>query len=304
MSQLIYVNGELTPVEQATLSVYDHGLLYGDGIYEGIRAYQGRVFQLGPHLDRLWRSAKCLRIALPHDRGELTRVASELLRRNGLTDAYIRLVVTRGPGRLGPDPRSCPRPSVVAIAEPLPPVHGDGAAQRGLRVAIVSSRRDAVDATSHQVKSLNYLNSVQALLEANAAGADEAVMLDRRGFVCESTICNVFLVSRGQLVTPSEASGILRGITRDFVMLLAREQGLPVTERDVTPYELVTADEVFLTGTHAEIVPVTEVNGISIGAGEVGETCTALTRLFREATSDPRHSTPIAEAAHAAGRQL
>lgn len=290
--QLIYVDGDLVPPEQAVVSVYDHGLLYGDGIYEGMRAYQGAVFQLRPHLQRLRRSAQCLYLTLDADLDQLAEAVMSTLRANGLYDAYIRLIVTRGPGNIGPNPATCPRSRVIIIAESTPPVHGAGATNTGLTARIVTIRRDSVDATTHQVKSLNYLNSVQAAIEASHAGADEAIILDARGFVSESSVCNVFMVRDGEIVTPGESSAILRGITRDIVLHLAGKD-FRTAERDITPYELLTADEVFLTGTHAEIVPIVSINTIPIGDGRPGNTYRALVGRFRAATVDPRYTTPI-----------
>ncbi|MFI2378065.1 branched-chain-amino-acid transaminase [Streptomyces sp. NPDC018964] len=291
MTGLVHIDGAFVPHDAARVGVYDHGLLYGDGIYEGLRVYDAVVFQAEQHIDRLYRSAKCLRLVLP-PREEIRHAVCETVRRNGLRDAYVRLVVTRGTGQIGPDPRSCPRPTLIVIAEPTPPLHGS-AGQSGLSATVATTRRNAVDATTAQIKSLNYLGSVLARIEAQEAGVDEAIMLDARGFVSESPVCNVFLVRDGILLTPGESSGILRGITRDFVIGLAREAGVPVVERDVSPYELLTADEVFLTGTHAEMAPVTRVGGVPVGTGEVGEVCRALTKSFQAAVRDPAHGTPL-----------
>jgi branched-chain amino acid aminotransferase len=292
-NRLIYIDGEFLPVENAKISVYDHGLLYGDGVYEGIRAYAGVVFRLAEHIDRLYRSARSIRLTMPVDRDEMIDLVLETLRRNELRDAYIRLIVTRGVGPIGPDPRTCPRPSIIIITEPLAPVHGEEAAERGLRAVIVPTRRDAIDATSHEIKSLNYMNSLLARMEATVAGADEAIVLDPRGFVCESPICNLFILNGDRLATPSTASGILHGITRAQVMALARDAHMVVEERDITPYELINADEVFLTGTHAEIVPVVMINGIPIGNGALGPCTRSLIQEYRRITRDPRNGIPI-----------
>jgi len=292
-SALIYIDGEFFPKEQAKISVYDHGVLYGDGIYEGIRAYAGSVFQLSEHLDRLYRSARSIRLAIPVEKPDMVDLVLETLRRNELRDAYIRLIVTRGVGPISPDPRTCPRASIIIITEPLDPVHGADATTRGLRAVIVSTRRDAIDATSHEIKSLNYMNSLLARMEATVAGADEAIVLDPRGFVCESPICNLFIVQGERLATPAVSSGILHGITRSHVMTLGREMGMAVEERDITPYELINADEVFLTGTHAEIVPVVMINGIAIGSGAVGAHTGALIQSYQRITRDPRYGIGI-----------
>lgn len=290
---LAYIDGEFLPAEQAKISVYDHGLLYGDGIFEGVRAYRGVAFQLREHIDRLYRSARAVRLVIPVDRDEMVNLVRQVLARNGLQDAYVRLLVTRGAGNLGPDPRTCPRPSIIILAEPLQPLHGDGATARGISAMVVSVRRDAVDATSHEVKSLSYMNSVMARLEATAAGADEAIFLDSRGFVSESPVSNVFVVLGDRLCTPSVSSGILHGITRALVMTIGRRLGLHVEERDITPYELLTAEEVFLTGTHAEIVPVVMVNGIPIGTAAVGPHTRSVIAEFHQLRGDTRYGVPI-----------
>ena len=291
--RLVYIDGQLRLQSEAQVSVYDHGLLYGDGVYEGIRAYAGSVFQLREHIERLERSARSLRLALPLDAEQLMEVVCDVLRQNGLEDAYVRVIVTRGVGLIGPDPSTCPSPSVIAIAEPLPPLHGSEAATAGIDAAIVAIRRDPVHATSHEVKSLNYLNSVTARMEASASGADDAILLDARGLVCESPICNIFALIDGQLATPSTASGIVHGITRARIIALAPSVGLAVDERDITPYELLHADEVFLTGTHAEVVAVRSVNGLQIGAGEMGPWTRKLQDAFRQLTTDPTYGTLI-----------
>lgn len=290
---LIYINGEFVPASVAKISVFDHGLLYGDGIFEGIRAYDGIVFQLREHIDRLYRSARCLRLDIGMDKDRMVDLVLDVLRRNRLTNAYIRLVVTRGAGALGPDPSTCPRPTVIVIAQEIPPVHGEAAADSGIRAVVVPTRRDAVDATSHEIKSLNYLNSVMAKMEAKIAGADEAILLDNRGFVCESPISNVFLVINDRLATPSVAAGILHGITRARIIELATSLRLPVEERDITPYELVNADEVFLTGTHAEIVPVISINGIAIGSGRIGKWTQVMIREFRRITRSEQYGVRV-----------
>lgn len=289
----IYLDGEFVHSEDAKISVYDHGLLYGDGIFEGIRAYEGVVFQLQEHIDRLYRSARILRLEIPLERPQMLELVLEVLRRNQLRDAYIRLVVTRGVGDLRLDPRTCTRPSIVIIAEPLAPLHGEDAQSQGIRAVIVPTRRNAVDACSPEIKSLNYLNSIIARLEATVAGVDEAIILDARGMVCESPICNVFIVLGSQLATPAVTSGILHGVTRAQIMALGRHLGLQVEERDITPYELLNADEVLLTGTLAEVVPVVEVNGIAIGDGTVGPCVSSLIRKFRHITRDPCYGVPI-----------
>jgi branched-chain amino acid aminotransferase len=291
----VYIDGRFFPLPDATVSVYDHGLLYGDGVFEGIRAYGGSVFQLREHIERLQRSARSLRLRLPADARQFMDIVCELLRQNRLQDAYVRLIVTRGVGLIGPDPSACARPSVIVIAEPLPPVHGTDAADAGIAAAIVSIRRDPVHATSHEVKSLNYLNSVTARIQAGARGADDAIMLDARGLVCESSICNVFALIDGRLATPSTASGIVHGITRARIIELAATVGLPVEQRDITPYELLHADEIFLTGTHAEVVAVRSVDDLTIGDGTTGPWTHKLQAAFAQITTDPAYGTPLAQ---------
>ena len=286
---LVYINGELVPESEAKISVFDHGLLYGDGVFEGIRAYRGVVFKLREHIERLYDSAKFLRIEIPMSREELMEAILETVRRNGLSDCYIRVVVTRGVGDLGLDPRKCEKPSIIIIARPMAPLLG----KRVVSLIISSVRRDGVDATNHQAKSLNYLNNILAKLEAINAGADDAVMLDSRGFVSEATGENIFIVKDGRIMTPPPTSGILSGITRDCVIELARRLGYEVVERELTPFELLTADEVFLTGTAAEIVPVESVNGRKIGERVPGPITERLIREFEKLKGDPSQGVKI-----------
>ncbi len=292
---IIYINGEFLNAENATISVYDHGLLHGDGIFEGIRAYDGVVFQLNEHINRLYQSARSLYLNIPVNKKDMINLVLEVLRRNNLNNAYVRLVVTRGVGVLGIDPRTCRRPSIIIIAESSPAVYEKGIADRGLRAKIVSVRRDAVDATSHEIKSLNYVNSVMARIEATLSGADEAVLLDPQGFVCESPICNLFTVNGNRLTTPSVASGILHGITRAKIMGIGDDMGLIVEERNITPYELINSDEVFLTGTHAEIAPIVMINDITIGNGTIGPKTCLLLQQFQQITRNPMYGVRIQE---------
>ncbi|WP_126427923.1 branched-chain-amino-acid transaminase [Brevibacillus marinus] len=293
MGSIVCMNGDFKEQSSATISVYDHGLLYGDGVYEGLRCYSGYVFQMNEHLDRLLRSAKSLRIDLPYSKEQIGELILQTLRKNHLHNAYIRLIVTRGVGPIGPDPRTCKNPNLIIIVEDLPNVHGAAGKQKGLSLVIVSTRRDAVDATSHEIKSLNYINSILAKMEANDYQADDAIMLDPRGFISESTICNVFMVQKNKLVTPGSASGILSGITRQNVIEIAQEQNIEVVERDITPYELIHADEVFLTGTHAEIVGVVRINNLPIANGEVGKITKEIIANFQKRIANPRYGTPV-----------
>ncbi len=286
---LVYINGELVPESEAKISVFDHGFLYGDGVFEGIRAYRGVVFKLREHIERLYDSAKFLRIEIPMSKEDLMEAILETVRRNGLSDCYIRVVVTRGVGDLGLDPRKCGKPSIIIIARPMAPLLG----KRVVSLIISSVRRDGVDATNHQAKSLNYLNNILAKLEAINAGADDAVMLDSRGFVSEATGENIFIVKDERIMTPPPTSGILSGITRDCVIELARRLGYEVVERELTPFELLTADEVFLTGTAAEIVPVESVNGRKIGERVPGPVTERLIREFEKLKGDPSQGVKI-----------
>ena len=286
---LIYINGNLVPESEAKISVLDHGLLYGDGIFEGIRAYKGVVFKLREHIERLYDSAKFLKIEIPLSKEELIEAILETIRKNGLTDCYIRVVVTRGVGDLGLDPRKCGKPSIIIIAKPMGPLLG----KKTVSLIISSVRRDGVDATNHQAKSLNYLNSILAKLEAISAGADDAIMLDNRGFVSEATGENVFIVKNGKIMTPPPTSGVLLGITRNCIIELARKLGYEVMERELTPFELITADEVFLTGTAAEIVPVESVNGRKIGTRVPGPVTERLIKEFEKLKGDPSQGIKI-----------
>ncbi|MCS7145745.1 MAG: branched-chain-amino-acid transaminase [Nitrososphaerota archaeon] len=284
---LVYIDGEFYAKSIAKVSVFDHGFLYGDGVFEGIRVYGGVVFKLREHVERLYRSAKAIRLDIPMTLDEMIDAVVKTVRVNGFRDAYIRLVVTRGVGDLGLDPRKCSRPSVVIIVEQLEPILGAKARETGVSLIISSTRRDPVYATSHEVKSLNYLNSILAKLEAIAAGADDAVMLDSRGFVSEATAANLFIVRGGVLATPPITAGILPGITRAVVMQLSQKLGIRVEERDITPTELLTSDEVFLTGTGAEIVPVAAISGVRIGERVPGPVTKRIIEEFDKAKYDP-----------------
>ncbi|HDD43012.1 MAG: branched-chain amino acid aminotransferase [Thaumarchaeota archaeon] len=292
---LVYINGEFRPKDEACVSVYDHGFLYGDGVFEGIREYDGVVFKLKEHIDRLYESARAMMLEIPMSKEELMNAVIETLRRNRLKNAYIRLIVTRGVGDLGIDPRKCKKPNVIIIAEPLLTLYSKEARLKGLSLIISSVRRDRVDATSHQIKSLNYLNSILAKIEAISAGADDAVMLDERGFVSETSSTNLFLVKDGKIITPPPTTGALLGVTRTFVMELARKLGYPVEEREVTPFELLTADEVFMTGTGAEIVPVTKIAGRVIGDGKAGKITIRLIEEFEKECRNPSNGVRVYE---------
>jgi branched-chain amino acid aminotransferase len=289
----VNVDGELLPRSKATISVFDHGLLYGDGVFEGIRAYNGVVFKLKEHIDRLYESANYIRLEIPIEKERMIQVVLDTLRKNNLRDAYIRLLVTRGVGDLGLNPTICKNPSIIVITEPSSPTKDPRTNGIGKTTVISSIRRDPVDATSHEVKSLNYMNSILARWEAIVAGVDEAIMLDTRGFVSEATAENVFIVRKGSIATPSTNSAILHGVTRQRVIELAVDLGYPVSEREITPFELINAEEVFLTGTLAELVPVIKVNGRIIGTGKVGPVTARIYGEFLKVRSDTDEGTPI-----------
>lgn len=278
MGGLVWIDGELVPADQAKVSVFDHGLLYGDGVFEGIRAYRGRIFRLEAHLKRLRRSAHCIRLIIPYTDEQLTEAICETLRQNQLEDAYMRMVATRGIGDLGLDPRNCRRPSVFIIAGEIS-LHPHEYYEKGLEAITVTTRRNARTAIDPAIKSLNYLNNVLAKIEVINAGVEEAIMLSQEGFVAEATAENIFIVRDGKLITPPIYAGVLEGITRAVVIELAREMDLPAGEQLFTRHELFTAEECFLTGTGAEIIPVVQVDGRAIGDGRPGP----ITRRLHEA---------------------
>ena len=290
--QLIYIDGEYYPKSQAKISVFDHGLLYGDGVFEGIRAYNGTVFKLKEHIDRMYQSAHSMMLQIPLTREQVTEAVLETLRKNNMKDAYIRLVVTRGVGDLGLDPRKCPKATIIIIAGAIV-LHGNEAKEKGITTLISWVRRHPVDATSHEIKSLNYLNSVMAKIEANAAGADEAICLDKNGFVAEGVGENIFIVKNGRLFTPPICSGALPGITAQVTARLATKLGAEVSESNITPYQLFNADEVFFTGTAAEIVPIREVNKRQIGDGKPGPITKKLMAAFKKVVADPKEGIRI-----------
>jgi branched-chain amino acid aminotransferase len=284
----IFLNNEWVPLEQARIPVFDHGFLYGDGIYEGMRAYRRNVFMSDLHFQRLERSARCLDLKLPVSRQRLMDLIDEGLSLNQLSNAYIRLVVTRGLGPMGPDPAPCQHPQLILMVRDIPPLHGQK--QDGIRVALSSVRRCGVDSATAQIKSLNYLVSILGKLNANRMDVDDVILLDSRGFVAEAPVANVFIVKDGIVLTPSSSSGILEGITRKVVIDLLSKVGLQVVERDLTPYDLSVAEEIFLTGTHAEIVPVCEYEGYPVGNGSLGPITLTLLDLFSVATGKGKES--------------
>src|SRR3989304_5106176 len=289
---LIYIDGKYYPKSQAKISVFDHGLLYGDGVFEGIRAYNGVVFKLKEHVNRLFQSAHPMMPKIPLTKEQTIEAVLETLRKNNMRDAYIRLVVTRGVGDLGLDPRKCPKATVFIITGAIV-LHGNEAKTKGITTLISWVRRNPVDSTSHEIKSLNYLNSVMAKIEANAAGADEAICLDKSGFVSEGVGENLFIVKNGKIFTPPVCSGALPGITAQVKTRLAEKLGNEVTESNITPYQLFTADEAFFTGTAAEIVPIREVNKRQVGNGSPGPVTKQLIAEFQKVVLNPKEGIPI-----------
>lgn len=277
---IIYVNGQWQPKGQAMVSVYDHGLLYGDGIFEGIRVYNGKIFKCGQHMERLWRSAEALRLKIPCTRDEMVEIMRKAIEVNGLTNGYIRLVVTRGYGSLGLNPFKCPVAGVICIADQIS-LYPPEMYTQGMKVIVARRPRTPIECLDPRVKSLNYLNNILAKVEAIDAGCLEAVMLNTDGHVCECTGDNIFMINNGQVFTPPTEAGILEGITRRFVMDLCVENGIPCTVRNIRPEELKSADEVFLTGSAAEIIAVRQIDDTTIGGGAGGEG--PITRRLREA---------------------
>ncbi|MCL5982444.1 MAG: branched-chain-amino-acid transaminase [Firmicutes bacterium] len=283
MSRIIYVNGSFVPEEEAKISVFDHGFLYGDGVFEGIRAYSGRVFRLDEHLTRLYESAKSIMLKVPESFDEMKEAILETIRQNRLQEAYLRIVVSRGTGDLGLDPRKCPKATTVIIASSIV-LYPQELYEKGLSVITVATRRNVPDALDPKIKSLNYLNNVLVKIEANRAGVMEAIMLNAQGYVSEGAADNIFIVKRGKIFTPPPYVGALEGITRQAVIDLAAEAGLTVLEQPFTRHDLYVAEECFLTGTAAEVIPVIDVDGRQIGQAGPGPITQDLMRRFRALT--------------------
>ena len=290
MELQIYIDGTFYPDADATVSVFDHGLLYGDGIFEGIRFYNGRVFKFDEHLDRLWDSARAIALTIPVTKKEMEQATLETIRRNGLRDGYIRLLVTRGKGNLGLSPDRCPKASVIIIAATIQ-LYPPEAYERGMTVVTCATRRASPAALSPAVKSLNYLNNIMAKVEANLAKADEGLMLNEQGYVAECTGDNVFIVKRGELFTPPIYAGSLCGITWQAVLDIAGESGLKVHIQELTRYDIYTADEFFLTGTAAEVIAAVKLDNRVIGEGKPGAITNRIIARFRELTQST--GTPI-----------
>ncbi|WP_036253224.1 branched-chain-amino-acid transaminase [Methylobacter sp. BBA5.1] len=277
---LCWLNGQLLPLEEASIPVNDHGLLYGDGVFEGIRIYHKRAFRLQRHLDRLALSARAIALDIPYSLAELTAAVEEIVAVFGCESGYIRLMVTRGPGPLGLNPAGCHRPNVIIIADQIMLVDSQSREQ-GARLIIAATRRLPFDGLDPRIKSLNYLNHILAKIEANHAGVDEAVLLNSQGRVTEGTADNLFIVRDGTLATPPCTEGALEGITRELILELATEAGIPVQIAPLAPYDLYTADECFLTGTGAEMIPVRDIDGRRLTACP-GPVFKQLNRLFFE----------------------
>ena len=279
----IYVDGKYCDEKNAKISVFDHGLLYGDGIFEGIRAYNGRVFQLKEHIDRLFYSAKAILLDIPMSHGEMMKAVVETCRQNGIRDGYIRLLVTRGIGTLGLNPHRCKDPSIIIIADKIQ-LYAPELYEKGMEIITAPTTRNLHSALNPAIKSLNYLNNILAKMEANIAGCEEAVMLNAEGFVSECTGDNIFIVKARRVFTPPLSAGALHGITRGVVMDLAREEGVSVAEPNLTRYDLFNADECFLTGTGAELIPIVKIDGRVIGTGRPGPLTGKLMDKYRALT--------------------
>jgi branched-chain amino acid aminotransferase len=279
----VYIDGKFLDEKNAKVSVFDHGLLYGDGVFEGIRAYNGRVFKLKEHIDRLYYSAKAILLTIPISPEQMSKAVVDSCRRNGIRDGYIRLVVTRGVGTLGLNPNRCKNPSVIVIADKIQ-LYPKEMYDRGMEIVTVATTRNLHNAVNPAIKSLNYLNNILAKIEANIAGVEEAIMLNSQGYVSECTGDNIFIIKGNELLTPPLSAGALYGITRGTVMDLAREAGLKVSEPNLTRYDVYNADECFLTGTGAEIIPVTKIDGRVIGSGKPGETTRKLVKEYHALT--------------------
>jgi len=281
--QLIYIDGEYLPKGEAKISVFDHGFLYGDGVFEGIRAYHGKVFRLEQHIARLYDSAKAIGLSIPASPAEISGIVVESCRRNGIANGYIRLVVSRGVGDLGLNPYLCPKASIVCIAATIQ-LYPPELYRNGMEIVTVPTPRNHPEALNPRIKSLNYLNNIMAKMEAIRAGVPEALMLNLQGYVAECTGDNIFVWREGKLTTPPATENALEGITRNAVMELARRKGLEVREERMSRFDVYTAQEMFLTGTGAELIPVVKVDGREIGPGTVGPVFRGLLQDFQELT--------------------
>lgn len=278
--QWIYLDGQYVTKEKATVSVYDHGFLYGDGIFEGIRIYNGNIFKCKEHLDRLYDSAKSIMLEIPLSYEEMEEALVETLRRNEMRDGYIRLIVSRGPGNLGLDPNRCAKASVIIIVEQLA-IYSEEAYKNGLKAVSVSTRRNIPDALNPKIKSLNYLNNILVKIQSNLAGAGEAIMMNAQGYVTEGSGDNIFIIKNGVITTPPCYLGALDGITRQAIIEICEKRGYKLKEEPFTMHDIYVADEVFLTGTAAEVIAVREVDGRIIGSGQAGPVTLKLLEEFR-----------------------
>lgn len=287
----VFLNGEFVPESEAKVSIFDHGFLYGDGVFEGIRAYNGRIFRLEDHVDRLYESAKAIMLDIPMSKEEMSELILEACRVNKLTNAYMRPIIARGVGDLGLDPRKCKNATVAIIARPFGALYGDKY-EKGLKLCTVSTRRNSPNSLSPNIKSLNYLNNILARIEVNAQNCDEGIMLDQTGYVSEATADNIFTIKNGTVVTPPTANS-LKGITRQAVIDIARDEGYDVVEAPLTLFDIYNADELFITGTAAEVAPCVVVDGRQIGDGTPGRVTKHLIEGFRKLTQST--GTPIAK---------
>ncbi len=292
---IVYVNGSYVSEEEAKVSVFDHGFLYGDGVFEGIKAYNGRIFALDEHVDRFFESAQSIQLTLPLTRSEMKQAIIETVKRNKLKDAYIRPVASRGKGALGLDPRGCKQATVVIIvdAEIRHPedTGGTSLSQKGIKVITTTFRRNGPDVLSPRVKSTNYLNNILAKLQANAVGVQDAIFLNGQGFVCELTGDNLFIVKDSKMITPPLWFGILDGLTRRAILKIGRDMGLESTEEPLTLHDLYTCDECFCTATRVEVLPIVWVDGRQVGNGAPGPITAKITKNFLELAN--REGTPV-----------
>ncbi len=277
----VYIDGKFFPQSKANISVYDHGFLYGDGVFEGIRIYNDNIFMLDEHINRLYDSAKAIGLKVPLSKAEIKDAVKQAHKVNGLKSGYVRLIVTRGVGNLGIDPKKCPKPSIVIIVNKIA-LYPVALYKKGMEIITASTQRTPVSALNPQIKSMNYLNNILAKIEAVNAGANEALMLDSSGNVVECSGDNIFIYRNDTLITPTTSIGALDGITRGIVMKLAEQEGLSVKELIFSKYEVYTSDECFLTGTAAELIPVVKVDGREIGNGKPGKITGLLINKFRK----------------------
>jgi len=287
--EYVYINGAFMPREEAKISVWDHGLLYGDGVFEAIRVYDWNIFKLKEHIDRLFESAKAIMINIPLTKDELVSKVVEIVKKNNLRYGYIRIIVTRGVGPMGVDPRNCKEPTIIIMTERREPIWGE----KPITAITSSIRRIPPECIDPKIKSLNYLNNILAKIEAINAGADAAIMLNVQGYVSEASTENIFVVKSGVLYTPPLEAGILRGITRETVIEIAKDLNIPVVERNLTIHDLYTADEVFLAGTAAELAPVIKIDGRVINDGKPGPIFRRIYEEFRKRVHDPKYGVKV-----------